>query len=152
VEGQFVRRIVAVGDLHGDYNNAFKVLHMADVVDANGSWTGNVDYFVQTGDIVDRCAMDRAHVLNLGMTNALACRGDDTIKIYRWMETLREQARHAGGYIFSHLGNHEFMNALGKHLPHFSPPGLTDSRFASKVIGGRSVMRTSRPRLALDHP
>lgn len=54
VEGQHVLRIVAVGDLHGDYDNALEVLQMADVVDANGSWTGNVDYFVQTGDIVDR--------------------------------------------------------------------------------------------------
>ena len=53
-EGQYIRRIVAVGDLHGDYDNALKVLKMADVVDANGSWTGNIDYFVQTGDIVDR--------------------------------------------------------------------------------------------------
>lgn len=54
VEGQYVRRMVAVGDLHGDYDNALKVFQMADVVDANGSWTGNVDYFVQTGDIIDR--------------------------------------------------------------------------------------------------
>lgn len=47
-------RIVAVGDLHGDNGNALKVLQMAGVVDGQGSWTGDVDYFVQTGDIVDR--------------------------------------------------------------------------------------------------
>ena len=50
----FTRRIVAVGDLHGDMPNALKVLQMADVVDHEGNWTGNVDYFVQTGDIIDR--------------------------------------------------------------------------------------------------
>lgn len=50
----FERRIVAVGDLHGDYGNALKVLEMAGVVNENGSWTGDVDYFVQTGDIIDR--------------------------------------------------------------------------------------------------
>lgn len=54
VEGQFVRRIVAVGDLHGDYPNALKVLQMSHVVDAQGNWTGDVDFFVQTGDIIDR--------------------------------------------------------------------------------------------------
>jgi hypothetical protein len=48
------RRIVAVGDIHGDFENAFKVLHMAGVVDDHGDWTGNVDLFVQTGDIIDR--------------------------------------------------------------------------------------------------
>lgn len=50
----YTRRIVAVGDLHGDMPNAQKVLHMAGVVDANGDWSGEVDYFVQTGDIIDR--------------------------------------------------------------------------------------------------
>jgi hypothetical protein len=54
VEGQFVRRIVAVGDIHSDYENALKVLQMSHVVDENGNWTGDVDMFVQTGDIIDR--------------------------------------------------------------------------------------------------
>ena len=54
VEGQYVRRIVAVGDIHSDYENALKVLQMAHVVDVDGNWTGNVDLFVQTGDILDR--------------------------------------------------------------------------------------------------
>lgn len=30
---------------------------MADVVDEDGNWSGKIDYFVQTGDIVDRCAL-----------------------------------------------------------------------------------------------
>lgn len=54
-EDAFVRRIVAVGDLHGDFGNARKVLEMSGVVDTSGKWTGNVDFFVQTGDIIDRC-------------------------------------------------------------------------------------------------
>jgi hypothetical protein len=50
----FVRRIVAVGDLHGDLPNARRVLQFSGVVDEHGDWTGNVDFFVQTGDIIDR--------------------------------------------------------------------------------------------------
>lgn len=50
----FTRHIVAVGDLHGDYPNAQKVLQFSDVVDEYGNWAGNVDFFVQTGDIIDR--------------------------------------------------------------------------------------------------
>lgn len=53
-EDAFVRRIVAVGDLHGDFGNARKVLEMSGVVDKAGKWTGDVDFFVQTGDIIDR--------------------------------------------------------------------------------------------------
>jgi hypothetical protein len=50
-------RIVAVGDLHGDIGNAQKVLEMAGVVDSDGGWSGEVDIFVQTGDIIDRCVL-----------------------------------------------------------------------------------------------
>jgi hypothetical protein len=53
-------RIVAVGDLHGDIGNARKVLEMARVVDADGRWSGEVDIFVQTGDIIDRCVLSCA--------------------------------------------------------------------------------------------
>ena len=52
---QHSTRIVAVGDLHGDIGNALKVLEMAGVVDSDGVWSGEVDIFVQTGDIIDRC-------------------------------------------------------------------------------------------------
>lgn len=50
----FSRSIVAIGDLHGDKPNALKVLQLANVVDADGNWSGGVDVFVQTGDIIDR--------------------------------------------------------------------------------------------------
>ena len=50
----FTRHIVAVGDLHGDLPNARRVLHFSGVTDEYGNWTGNADFFVQTGDIIDR--------------------------------------------------------------------------------------------------
>lgn len=50
-------RIIAVGDLHGDIGNAQRVLEMARVVDSVGHWSGDVDVFVQTGDIIDRCVL-----------------------------------------------------------------------------------------------
>ncbi|KAL4064393.1 Metallo-dependent phosphatase-like protein [Scleroderma yunnanense] len=90
---RFKRRIIAVGDIHGDLENAHRVLQMAEVVDEAGYWTGKVDVFVQTGDIIDR--------------------GDDTIELFQWMEELREQAHGVGGTIISLLGNHEWMNAIG---------------------------------------
>ena len=52
----FVRHIVAVGDLHGDLPNARRVLEFSGVTDEFGDWSGEVDFFVQTGDIIDRCA------------------------------------------------------------------------------------------------
>lgn len=51
---RFSKRIIAVGDIHGDLENAGRVLQMSGVVDEDGNWSGNVDVFVQTGDIIDR--------------------------------------------------------------------------------------------------
>ncbi|KAF8150019.1 Metallo-dependent phosphatase-like protein [Crassisporium funariophilum] len=92
----FTRHIVAVGDLHGDLPNARRVLQFSSVVDERGHWSGDVDFFVQTGDIIDR--------------------GDDTIALFGWMDMLRAQAKQAGGTVLSHLGNHEWMNAIGKYV------------------------------------
>ncbi|PFH47947.1 hypothetical protein AMATHDRAFT_150898 [Amanita thiersii Skay4041] len=89
----FYRHIIAVGDLHGDMANARKVLQFSGVVDEFGNWTGNADFFVQTGDIIDR--------------------GDDTIALFTWMDKLRGQAAGTGGTVLSLLGNHEWMNAIG---------------------------------------
>lgn len=50
----FERRIVALGDLHGDLPNALTVLQMAGVIDDERKWTGDVDFLVQTGDMIDR--------------------------------------------------------------------------------------------------
>lgn len=113
-KGGFTRRIVAVGDLHGDLGNAYKVLHMAGVVDEEGAWSGGVDFFVQTGDIIDRSVRNmqssRVYAINVLMTG---CRGDDTIKLYALMDSLREQAPQKGGTVLTHLGNHEWMNVIG---------------------------------------
>jgi hypothetical protein len=50
----FVRHIVAVGDLHGSIVDARQALLLSRVVDRNWNWTGNVDFFVQVGYIIDR--------------------------------------------------------------------------------------------------
>lgn len=70
---RFTRRIVAVGDIHGDLDNAGRVLEMAGVVDEDGNWSGNIDVFVQTGDIIDRS------VLSLSASDQLTFSSEVTI-------------------------------------------------------------------------
>ncbi|WVQ78321.1 hypothetical protein IAT38_000406 [Cryptococcus sp. DSM 104549] len=89
----FRQRLVAVGDLHGDIDNAKKVLRMANVINDKAEWDAGTDILVQTGDIVDR--------------------GTYAGDIYRLMQSLRGQAAGAGGRVVSILGNHEIMNAIG---------------------------------------
>ena len=49
----YQRRIVAIGDLHGDLSNTLKVMKMTGVINDNNNWNPKgVDFLVQTGDIV----------------------------------------------------------------------------------------------------
>ena len=42
------RRIVAVGDLHGDYINTLQTLKMADIIDEDNNWKAGNSILVQT--------------------------------------------------------------------------------------------------------
>ncbi|MEZ4372947.1 MAG: metallophosphoesterase [Polyangiaceae bacterium] len=85
-------RLVAFGDVHGDFDATRKVLQLAQVVDDAGHWKAGKLVVVQTGDQLDR--------------------GDDERKILDYFESLREEAGKAGGAFHVLLGNHETMNAM----------------------------------------
>lgn len=84
------RRIIAIGDVHGDQASALDALQLAGAVDNAGNWIGDGLIVVQVGDQTDR--------------------GDDEREILDWFEDLREQAEAAGGAFHPLLGNHEVMN------------------------------------------
>ena len=88
-----VERIVAVGDVHGDYDQLVAVLRDALLVDAQLAWSGGRTHLVQTGDRIDR--------------------GPDSRKIMDLFIRLEKEARKAGGAVHSLTGNHEAMNVLG---------------------------------------
>lgn len=88
-----VERIVAIGDIHGDYDAYRKVLQMAGVIDLRGRWIAGSTHLVQTGDIPDR--------------------GPDTLRIIRHLRGLARQAARAGGRVHHLIGNHEAMNVYG---------------------------------------
>lgn len=85
------KRLVAIGDLHGDLGATRAALRAAGAIDDTDQWIGGDLVIVQTGDILDR--------------------GDDESKIYELFERLDSAARKAGGAIILLNGNHELMNA-----------------------------------------
>ena len=86
-------RVVAIGDIHGDFNAFVSVLREAGLVDTKHHWIGGAATLVQTGDFTDRGAEVRA-VMDLLMT-------------------LEVQAESVGGRVAVLLGNHEVMNLMG---------------------------------------
>lgn len=90
-----VERIVAVGDLHGDYDNFVTILKAQKVglVDADLHWIGGKTHLVQTGDMIDR--------------------GDKAKEIFDLLMRLEKEAAEAGGMVHVLIGNHEEINMTG---------------------------------------
>ncbi len=87
------QRIVAVGDLHGDYDAWIAIATDAGLIGPDKKWRGGRTTFVQTGDIVDR--------------------GPDSLKIIRHLQQLDREAKAAGGRVVVLMGNHEAMMVTG---------------------------------------
>jgi len=88
-----VPRIVAVGDVHGAYDNLVAVLRNAGLVDDDLDWIGGETHLVQVGDVLDRGAESR-RCLDLLME-------------------LEKKAERAGGRVHALIGNHEAFNIVG---------------------------------------
>jgi hypothetical protein len=86
-------RLVAIGDLHGDYDATCRALRRAGAIDKRNRWIGGAMGVVQLGDILDRGDAERA-IIDL-------------------FERLEREAAAAGGSFTWLLGNHELMNAAG---------------------------------------
>jgi Calcineurin-like phosphoesterase len=86
----FSRHIVAVGDLHGDLPNARRVLDFSGVVDEFGDWSGDVDFFVQTGDIIDRFVSTTLKILHFA--NMIPLEGTTpSIYLTGWIDFAHKQ-------------------------------------------------------------
>ena len=85
-------RVVAIGDVHGDYEALIAILRETGILDASLAWSGGETTLVQTGDLLDRGARVR-EVMDLVMR-------------------LEEEAPRRGGRVVQLLGNHEIMNLL----------------------------------------
>ncbi len=99
-EWEGVERIVAVGDIHGDYGKFVLLLRDAGLINKKRKWIGGKAHLVQTGDVVDR--------------------GPHSRKVLDLLMRLERQAEKAGGRVHALIGNHENMNLLGD-LRYVSP-------------------------------
>ena len=84
------QRVVAVGDIHGEYEGLVSILQEAGLVDERLRWTGGRTTFVQVGDYLDR--------------------GPDVRKVMDLLMDLERESSRKRGRTVVLLGNHELMN------------------------------------------
>lgn len=86
-------RIVAVGDVHGNFDGLTAILQEAGIIDENLEWSGGTATYVQLGDLFDR--------------------GEQVRETLDFLIRLQGEANAAGGRLECVLGNHETMNLTG---------------------------------------
>lgn len=84
-----VPRILALSDIHGEYDALIAFLQHAGVVDSVGRWTWGNGHLVLVGDVVDR--------------------GARVTECLWFLHGLEQEAERAGGRVHLVLGNHEVM-------------------------------------------
>jgi hypothetical protein len=104
-----VDRVVAIADLHGDYDRFTFILAHPQIalVDADLHWIGGKAHLVQLGDVMDR--------------------GNRAKDIFDLLMRLEKEAAEAGGMVHMLLGNHEEMNITGIALDY--PGYVTPEQF-----------------------
>lgn len=119
-----VKKLVAIGDIHGDLSVAIKSLKLAGVIPLNVSdtatniqninWIGKDTVVVQVGDQIDRVRPNKLHN-NICIEEDCEIVEDEgsDLKIVCLFERLHSQALKQGGALFSVYGNHELMNVEG---------------------------------------
>jgi hypothetical protein len=110
-------RLVAVGDVHGDFDDLCQILKRTGLLDDQNRWMGGSATLVQTGDLVDRGPKGRAAMdLIIG---------------------IEKDAAKAGGQVLPLLGNHEVMNILGdlRYVPPQSYADFVDNDSGKRRSG-----------------
>lgn len=111
------QRIIAVGDLHGDFSAWQDIARAAGIMDARGHWAAGKTILVQMGDVTDR--------------------EPDSLKIIRSLQQLQKEASRKGGEVHVILGNHEAMNLLGDNR-------YTTAGEYAAFVDGQSAERRDR--------
>jgi len=123
------RRIIVIGDIHGDFEVAIKCLILAgciryieppinktvSVMDAffnTLEWIGGDTHIVQLGDQIDRIRPQRWDANDISRDTAYEDEGS-TLEIFYLFHHLNELSQKYGGRVLSIIGNHEIMNVDG---------------------------------------
>lgn len=120
------KRVVALGDIHGDFEALINILYDSAVIDKNGNWIARDTFLVQTGDLFDKyrnMPLLENVILKDGSLydvskNSVSYKPefgnpDDELVILGYLTDLHQQAIYGdfgNSRVILCLGNHEYLN------------------------------------------
>ena len=107
------KKLVAFGDIHGDYNAFITTLRKSNLIDNSNKWIGNDTHVVQVGDILDRKSRFDSNSSD----------EDSEFLIIGLILKLQIESYLSGGGYHPIIGNHEIMNIMGI-FDYVSPKGF----------------------------
>jgi len=136
-----VERIIAIGDIHGDYELCIKLLKIGKVINDNLEWIGGSTVVVQVGDQVDRCRPFNNMTCNMKETTLEDENSD--IKILKLFTKLDSEAQKnvPPGKVISLLGNHELLNVQG-YMNYVSYEGLNKFTLEDSDSSEKQVIKS----------
>ena len=102
----------AIGDVHGDFEAAVRILQALKLVSRSGHWVGKGSLVVFCGDLLDRS----------GRGGFGAEDPSSEFHLLQYLHALRRQAERSGGCVVTLMGNHEWMR-------------MFDPRAAGRFVG-----------------
>ena len=105
-----VKRIIVLGDLHGDWEITINSLKLAKLINEKLNWVGGDTVVVQLGDQIDSC---RFVGIPCNLPDTTKDDEASDMKILNYFTELHYQAQKKGGAVYSIIGNHELMNVNG---------------------------------------
>ena len=107
------KRIISIGDIHGDWSATIRSFKIAGLIDDRKNWIADPPdtVVIQVGDILDR-----------GRDNMTSDENSEK-KILQFFDSMNKKAKKFGGGVYCLMGNHEFMNISGV-MDYSSPMGI----------------------------
>ena len=93
---KITRKLIAVGDVHGQFEGFVKILRHAKIINSQHHWSGGRNRLVQIGDILDR--------------------GPFSLKVDALLDQLQAESLADGGEVVRLIGNHELELIMENYL------------------------------------
>ena len=112
-----IERIIAISDIHGDYDFTINILRDAKCINDKNKWIGGKTFVIIVGDILDSCRD------NAGCINQKHEKTD--LDLLDYLVNLSKEAKKVGGNVILLFGNHEIMN-INKDFRYVSHNDMTN--------------------------